>query len=310
MTMTKSTHRIIAWFAWPWLCVGLLLVLESPKRALSANGAAQQAMGTTTDQAETLFGQSQADADRKSAGCVSCHTDTDSRTMHTTDTVRLGCIDCHGGDASVAITPGTSAKSAEYEQAKKTAHPRSRVEEFARTSANPVGAYAKWLKEDPLYIAFINPGDLRVAESTCGRSGCHTAEVYRSRTSMMSHGAMLWGAALYNNGSFPMKNPHFGESYSRDGVPQIVKTDPPPTAEETRNEGVLPYLEPLERWEISQPGNVLRIFERGGRKKPEVGNPMLDEDPGKPDVKLGERGFGTILRTDPGFLGLQKTRLA
>jgi len=309
MTMTKSTHRIIAWFAWPWLSIGLLLVLESPKSLLSANGAAQQAVGATTDQGETLFGQSQADADRKSAGCVSCHTDTDSRTMHTTDTVRLGCVDCHGGDANIAITPGTPAKSAEYDQAKKTAHPRSRIEEFARTSANPVGAYAKWLKEDPKYIAFINPGDLRVAETTCGRSGCHTAEVYRSRTSMMSHGAMLWGAALYNNGSFPIKNPHFGESYSRDGVPQIVKTDPPPTPEETRKEGVLPYLEPLERWEISQPGNVLRIFERGGRKKPEVGNPILDEDPGKPDVKLGERGFGTILRTDPGFLGLQKTRL-
>jgi hypothetical protein len=309
MTMTKNAHRIIAWFAWPWLSIGLLLVLESPKSALSANGSGQQMAGATTEQGDTLFGQSQADADRKSAGCVSCHTDTDSRTMHTTDTVRLGCIDCHGGDANIAITPGTPAKSAEYEQAKRTAHPRSRVEEFARTSANPVGAYAKWLKEDPKYIAFINPGDLRVAETTCGRSGCHTAEVYRSRTSMMSHGAMLWGAALYNNGSVPFKNPHFGESYSRDGVPQIVKTDPPPTPEETRKEGVLPYLEPLQRWEISQPGNVLRIFERGGRKKPEVGNPILDEDPGKPDVKLGERGFGTILRTDPGFLGLQKTRL-
>jgi hypothetical protein len=307
--MIKSTHRIVAGFAWLWLSIGLLLVLESPKSALSSNGSAQQAVATTTDQPETRLGQSQAEADRKSVGCVSCHTATDSRTMHTTDTVRLGCIDCHGGDANIAITPGTSAGSAEYEHAKKTAHPRPRFEEFARTSANPVRAYAKWLKEDPQYIAFINPGDLRVAENTCGRSGCHSAEVYRARTSMMSHGAMLWGAALYNNGAFPIKNPHFGESYSRDGVPQIVKTDPPPTAEETRKEGVLPYLEPLERWEVSQPGNVLRIFERGGGKKPEVGNPILDEDPGKPDVKLGERGFGTLLRTDPGFLGLQKTRL-
>src|SRR6266436_6851544 len=31
--------------------------------------------------------------------------------------------------------------------------------------------------------------------------------------------------------------------------------------------------------------------------------------PGKPDDKLSERGFGTELRTDPVFLGLQKTRL-
>jgi len=306
--MTKSANRIIARLA--WLGAGLLLlVFQFPEHALSFSGPVQQGSGATTNQSETLFGQSQSDADRKSAGCNSCHTATDSATMHTTQTVRLGCTDCHGGDPSITITSGVPAGSSEYEQAKKQAHPHSRFEEWARTSANPVRSYAKWLQEDPQYIAFLNPGDLRVAENTCGRSGCHSMEVYRARTSMMSHGAMLWGAALYNNGSFPFKNPHFGESYSKDGTPQVVKTIPPPTPEEIRDQGVIPYLEPLERWEVSQPGNVLRIFERGGRKKPEVGNPLLDEDPGKPDVKLGERGFGTLLRTDPGFLGLQKTRL-
>ena len=80
-------------------------------------------------------------------------------------------------------------------------------------------------------------------------------------------------------------------------------------AQEIEKKGVLPYLDPLQRWEISQPGNVLRVFERGGRKKSEIGNPDLEEDPGKPEIKLSERGFGTGLRTDPVFLGLQKTRL-
>ena len=84
---------------------------------------------------------------------------------------------------------------------------------------------------------------------------------------------------------------------------------PPPTEEETEKKGVLPYLDPLERWEISQPGNVLRVFERGGEKKGEIGNPNLEETNGNPDVKLSDRGFGTQLRTDPVFLGLQKTRL-
>ena len=73
--------------------------------------------------------------------------------------------------------------------------------------------------------------------------------------------------------------------------------------------GVVPELTPLERWEISQPGNVLRVFERGGGKKGEIGNPDREEESGRPDDKLGERGFGTVLRTDPVFLGLQKTRL-
>jgi hypothetical protein len=126
---------------------------------------------------------------------------------------------------------------------------------------------------------------------------------------MMTHGGMLWGAALYNNGSVPFKNARFGESYSADGLPQTIKTVPTPTPEETRSKGVLPELTPLDRWETSQPGNVLRVFERGGGKKGEIGNPDREEESGRPDDKLGERGFGTLLRTDPVFLGLQKTRL-
>jgi len=307
--MRQAINKFIVRVAGSALMVGLLLVMfDVSGRALRPDSGAQ-AEGMSTDQSQTLIGQSQEDADRKSAGCNTCHTSEDSPTMHTTGTVRLGCTDCHGGDATVSIPPNTPASSNQYTEAKNKAHPHSRLEQFARSSANPTRAYAKWLKEDPQYIAFINPGDLRVAETTCGRSGCHSMEVFRSRTSMMSHGAMLWGAALYNNGSVPFKAPHFGESYATDGTPQIVKTVPPPTPEEMRDKGVLPYLQPLERWEISQPGNVLRIFERGGREKPEVGNPLLDELPGNPDVKLGQRGFGTILRTDPGFLGLQKTRL-
>ena len=38
----------------------------------------------------------------------------------------------------------------------------------------PCARIRKWLKEDADYIKFVNPGDLRVAEQTCGRSGCHT----------------------------------------------------------------------------------------------------------------------------------------
>ena len=90
------------------------------------------------------------------------------------------------------------------------------------------------------------------------------------------------GAALYNKGAFPLKDPHFGESYSPEGTPQRLQTYPPPTPEETAIKGVLPYLEPLERWEVSQPGNVLRVFERGGEKKPEIGLPLTEEMPGVP----------------------------
>ncbi|MGB7174265.1 MAG: hypothetical protein WBD23_12020, partial [Candidatus Acidiferrales bacterium] len=256
-----------------------------------------------------LIGQTQADADKKSAGCVSCHAGVDEPTMHTTGTVRLGCVDCHTGDASVIAPAGSKPGSAEYESAKAKAHPRPSLPWLWKSSANPLRAYTDWLRENPDYIQFVNPGDLRVADKTCGRSGCHAQEVYSVRTSMMATGGILWGAALYNNGSFPLKDEHFGESYSANGTPLRIKTFPPPTTQETLTKGILPFEEPLERWEISQPGNVLRVFERGGGEKSEIGNPNRLEEPGKPDDKLSSRGFGTQLRTDPVFLGLQKTRL-
>ena len=85
---------------------------------------------------------------------------------------------------------------------------------------------------------------------------------------------------------------------------------PPPTEDEYNHKGVVPFLDPLPRFEITQPGNILRIFERGGKFRPEVGIPNRFEDPGRPILsRLSDRGLGTENRTDPTFLGLQKTRL-
>ena len=194
--------------------------------------------------------------------------------MHATGTLRLGCTDCHGGNADARVAAGVAATSPEYEQAKRQAHPQPRDPKLADRSANPERVYTQWLKESPEYVRFVNPGDLRVAPETCGRAGCHPSEVRNVSTSMMTTGGMLWGAALYNNGGYPHKDTRFGESYARDGTPQTVRTIPQPSAEETRTKGVLPEITPLERWEISQPGNVLRVFERGGGPKGEVGEPV------------------------------------
>ena len=281
--------------------------------ALSAFAASLVFEGRSRAQSDSkqrsLLGQSQADVDGKNSGCVSCHTSSDEPSMHPTGTVRLACTDCHGGDSTAKLSPGTSINSPEYEQIKKRAHPQPNDPSLARSSAYPQRLYTKWLRESYEYVRFVNPGDLRVASETCGSVGCHAPEVLKVKTNMMTHGGMLWGAALYNNGSFPLKNTRFGESYSALGVPQAVLTIPPPTPDETRLKGIVPELTPLERWEISQPGNILRVFERGGMKKGEIGNPDREEESGRPDDKLGERGFGTLLRTDPVFLGLQKTRL-
>src|SRR5215207_305602 len=40
-------------------------------------------------------------AEAKSGGCVSCHTDSDRKTMHSSPAVVLGCVDCHGGNGAI-----------------------------------------------------------------------------------------------------------------------------------------------------------------------------------------------------------------
>ena len=111
---------------------------------------------------DTLLQQSQGEADRKSSGCVTCHTSTDSASMHASGTVRLGCIDCHGGNNDVRISQGIAPKSGEYERLKRQAHPQPRV--LKGDAANPMRSYTDWLREDWNYVRFVNPGDLRVAE--------------------------------------------------------------------------------------------------------------------------------------------------
>src|SRR6202158_699878 len=296
----------------------LLLMLVA---ALAAGFGAQRGdsvAASADDLRGTLLEQTQMEANIKNAGCISCHRTTDEPTMHPTGTVRLGCTDCHGGTAEAKVSANVAPDSVEYQQVKTKAHPhpRSKVarSKFEQGDAvenprNRQRLYTKWLQESAEYVRFVNPGDLRLAPETCGSGGCHATEVRAVSTSMMTHGGVLWAAALYNNGAFPVKDMRFGESYAKNGAPQRLRTVPQPTNEETRTRGVLREIEPLERWEVSQPGNVLRVFERGGSKKGDIGNPNADDEAGKPEDKLSERGFGTLLRTDPVFLGLQKTRL-
>ena len=238
-----------------------------------------------------LYRQSKQEANAKSASCIQCHSDVGS--MHPPNTVSIGCTDCHGGNAN--------------DFSKKGAHIQPRYPEMWSTSANPVRSYALLNHESPEFVRFANPGDLRIAHIACGQ--CHANEVLQLRKSIMTHGCMLWGAAIYNNGGSPEKWSRYGESYSMNGNPQRLQTVPAPSPYEIDRKGVLPFLDPLPRFEASQPGNILRIFERGGRFRPEIGIPERLEEPGRPRERLSTRGLGTENRTDPVFIGLQKTRL-
>ncbi|MCG8651529.1 MAG: hypothetical protein MI861_16930, partial [Pirellulales bacterium] len=240
---------------------------------------------------DDLIRQTSSQAFAKSESCIHCHTDVGH--MHPINSVQIGCTDCHGGDATCFNIKG--------------AHVWPRFAPVWKDSANPVRSYTILNHESPEFIRFMNPGDLRVAHIACGQ--CHANEVLQLRKSMMTHGCMLWGAALYNNGATDQKYSPYGESYSMNGAPQILQTVPRPTPEQTRQKGILPYLKPLLPYQVSQPGNVLRIFERGGRFRAEVGIPEILEEPGRPRERLSNRGLGTENRTDPVYVGLAKTRL-
>ena len=239
-----------------------------------------------------LSKQTPAQAAAKSTSCIACHQTV--KDPHFSKSVQLGCTDCHGGDANANTI--------------EKAHVLPRFPEAWPKSANPVRSYTLLNRESPEFIRFVNPGDLRVAHIACG--SCHGTETIQVKKSMMTHGCMLWGAALYNNGAVPNKWSRYGESYSMDGTAQRLQTVPPPTPYEMDMKGVLPYLDPLPRFQTSHPGNILRIFERGGRFKLETGIPETKEEPGRPRARLSNRGLGTINRSDPTFLGLGKDSLA
>src|SRR4029078_2978760 len=101
------------------------------------------------------------------------------------------------------------------------------------------------------------------------------------------------------NGGTPYKNARYGESYAPDGTPQRLVAVSPPTPGETRTKGWVPLLQPLPRWEVTQPGNVLRAFERGGTKRGEIGNPTKLEEPGPPHITQTARAFRPRLSPTP-----------
>jgi len=283
------------------LGLALLLAASLPLRAANSDDGYGPAISTARELPKgaaparhPLIDQTWESARKKSAGCLECHKGIDTLSMHASPNVVLGCTDCHGGNA----TPGLMMR---------TAHVSPRHELFWKSSANPSDSSVLLNHERAEFVKFVNPGDLRVAQETCG--SCHGDITARTGHSMMRHGAMLWGAALYNNGAFPLKNYRYGQAYGPNGEMLRLTNPYVPTPEETRTNGVLPFLDPLPRFVLGQPSNILRIFEKGGEKQLQLGVPFTGEPPGKPLRRLSERGLGTLNRIDPVFLNLQKTRL-
>lgn len=267
--------------------------------------------------------QSVAEMEAKSEGCNTCHVKTDAPTMHVSPAVRLGCTDCHGGDAAVRGNSELPHDHPDYVAARDRAHvlPKYPDSWHFPSSANPKRSYALLNKEAPEFIKFVNPSDYRVARDACG--ACHMQAIESAERSIMATGAMLWGGASYNNGILPFKNYLLGEAYTRDGLPAKITTPGAgpggKLSEDQIARGVLAEMYPLPTWHVIPPGDIFRVFERGGRtinsQFPEIGLPNPSgqiqrlEEPGRPDLKQSNRGPGTGLRVAIPALNIHKTRL-
>ncbi|MDZ7644667.1 MAG: hypothetical protein U5K76_10860 [Woeseiaceae bacterium] len=261
--------------------------------------------------------QTRAAADAASAGCVSCHTETDASTMHVSRAVVLGCTDCHGGDAAVTAPAGPASEAAQA-AARDAAHVPPRYPESWHypDSRNPERSYTLLNRESREYVRFVNPSDYRVVEEACG--ACHQPVIDAAKRSLMATSAMFWGGAAYNNGILPFKKYILGEGYTPDGEAAIV-TGADVAPELAERHGTLPQLYPLPPWEITRPGDIFRVFERGGRNLgnlfPETGLPnvlgLLQrlEEPGRPDIRQSNRGPGTGARISVPLINIHKTRL-
>jgi hypothetical protein len=333
--------RIVAGAGFRAAGLAAVLSLLSPSLALASGDepvAVEREYASTPAAPVT---QTWADADAKSAGCVSCHTASDQKTMHASEAVVLGCTDCHGGNAAVMLPAGASAtplaeahgeggkdeKEGEghggrkydygYQSAMDSAHVLPKFPDLWPSSANPVRSYTALNKEPVEFVRFVNPGDYRVAREACGN--CHLPIIQAAERSLMANAAMFWGAASYNNGILPYKHSILGESYiAATSKPAAVKAGMEITPNMDRH-GILPSIAPMPSWETTPPGDVFRIFERGGRNLgqilAEIGNPnelgqiQRLEEPGRPDIRQSNRGPGTGLRVSIPVLNVHKTRL-
>src|SRR5438876_7565702 len=103
-------------------------------------------------QPPSLTSQTGEEAAQKSSGCISAGCHVNSEPMHVSEAVRLGCTDCHGGNAET--------------KDKLKAHVSASDRDVFRTSANPIRAYTSWLRESTEYVRFVNPGDFRAVDQT------------------------------------------------------------------------------------------------------------------------------------------------
>jgi hypothetical protein len=115
----------------------------------------------------------------------------------------LSCVDCHGGqdwvcNGTKGTGPGgepTCSGAWVYEKERAHVSPGTGPRFVKNLSTEQLDAL------DPAYLRFVNPGDLRVVDQTCGR--CHAEAVKKVLRSTMAHTAGEVAVARYRAGVQP-----------------------------------------------------------------------------------------------------------
>jgi hypothetical protein len=206
---------------------GLLLALLALPASLALGASGEKPVERAYVTAPNApISQSTEQMEAKSAGCVTCHTQTDEKTMHANPAVKLGCTDCHGGDATARRTSGDSSADPDYLAVMERAHVLPRYPESWNypSSANPERTYTLLNNESPEFTRFINPGDLPhcpmrpAAPATCRSS--------RPRAQPDGHLGHALGRRGLQQRHSALQALHHGRGLHREGEPAMIPLAP------------------------------------------------------------------------------------
>ncbi|MCK6572999.1 hypothetical protein L6V77_18105 [Myxococcota bacterium] len=131
---------------------------------------------------------------QKDAACITCHGLQGQAAQGGIENAHpwsyLGCVECHGG---VGVDPANPVRMLTKEEAH--VHIPAEIAEAGSATTPTETAYrnrylgragVETLAGGLEWIRFMNPGDLRIVESTCAKAGCHEGAGEKVRRSTMS----------------------------------------------------------------------------------------------------------------------------
>jgi hypothetical protein len=165
---------------------------------------------------------------------------------------KLSCVDCHGGNPRLCdgeIVAGDCSTGWVYDKTRAHVDPNGSPPFIRNLPASTLD------EVDPDYLRFINPGDYRVAQQTCGGgalgAACHATVVETALRSTMAHTSGEVTVARYRAGKQASPHAQVGsvaltDSNHDDGnactVQSIAVFDPPPIDVASTDEATAPTV--------------------------------------------------------------------